>query len=144
VSRLRLSIRNNINNINITTTDSLAMPLDRPIPAFYCCYLLRSTVRRSSVYIGSTPHPGENSPQTPALRSHPYSSTPRPAQWTRQRGSRQDGQTVTAAVGDGLYCDRLPESDRRPPVRVSGPSHMTSPLPTQTEEFMSTSRMHPF
>ncbi|KAJ9207316.1 hypothetical protein DTO164E3_590 [Paecilomyces variotii] len=29
----------------------------KPIPAFYCCYLLRSTVNRGKLYIGSTPNP---------------------------------------------------------------------------------------
>ena len=29
--------------------------MERPIPAFYCCYLLRSTVRKASLYVGSTP-----------------------------------------------------------------------------------------
>lgn len=29
----------------------------RPIPAFYCCYLLRSAGSRKQFYIGSTPHP---------------------------------------------------------------------------------------
>ncbi|PYH42712.1 structure-specific endonuclease subunit SLX1 [Aspergillus saccharolyticus JOP 1030-1] len=29
----------------------------KPIPAYYCCYLLRSTKKPACLYIGSTPHP---------------------------------------------------------------------------------------
>ncbi|KAM0546030.1 hypothetical protein ACHAPJ_011044, partial [Fusarium lateritium] len=31
--------------------------LARPIPALYTVYVLRSTVRHASIYIGSTPNP---------------------------------------------------------------------------------------
>ncbi|KAK4954680.1 Slx4p interacting protein [Elasticomyces elasticus] len=31
--------------------------MEKPIPAFYCCYLLRSTVRHACLYVGSTPNP---------------------------------------------------------------------------------------
>lgn len=37
---------------------NLAKSMDtKPIPAFYCCYLLRSCGRSTSYYIGSTPNP---------------------------------------------------------------------------------------
>jgi structure-specific endonuclease subunit SLX1 len=29
----------------------------RPIPAFYCCYLLRSIRHHAKLYVGSTPNP---------------------------------------------------------------------------------------
>jgi structure-specific endonuclease subunit SLX1 len=31
--------------------------LSKPIPALYTVYILRSSVRHASLYIGSTPHP---------------------------------------------------------------------------------------
>ncbi len=32
-------------------------PVPKPIPALYTVYVLRSTVRHASIYIGSTPNP---------------------------------------------------------------------------------------
>ena len=43
--------------------DSCVSQHEKPIPAFYCCYLLRSSVRRSAMYIGSTPNPARRSAQ---------------------------------------------------------------------------------
>ena len=31
--------------------------MSRPIPAFYAAYVLRSSIRKSSLYVGSTPNP---------------------------------------------------------------------------------------
>ncbi len=35
----------------------MAAVVPKPIPALYTVYILRSTVRHASLYIGSTPHP---------------------------------------------------------------------------------------
>ena len=35
----------------------MAQHVHKPIPALYSVYVLRSTVRHASLYIGSTPHP---------------------------------------------------------------------------------------
>ncbi len=58
----------------------------RPIPALYACYLLRSTVRHGSLYIGSTPHPARRLAQHNGLTSggavHTARSTLRPWEMT--------------------------------------------------------------
>lgn len=38
-------------------TESTMTAQSKPIPALYVVYILRSTVRHASLYIGSTPHP---------------------------------------------------------------------------------------
>jgi structure-specific endonuclease subunit SLX1 len=52
----RLSSQNKKTSKDQSATMEVQAEL-RPIPGYYCCYLLRSTVRHASLYIGSTPNP---------------------------------------------------------------------------------------
>lgn len=55
--RISITPNQRLYDKHIHPNTAVMSQIARPIPALYTVYVLRSTMRHASIYIGSTPHP---------------------------------------------------------------------------------------